>query len=363
MKNQRVKWASLWLTCLLLITGGCKKREQLAPPMPLISPLLSPLASPSAETGEFIMFISDRDGVNRHYLMNPDGSEVRPLAFSLPGQLIEGPHWIPELGLFAGIIKTDEGQDIYLIGWDGNIVKNLTNTPQGFEADPTYSPRDGGIFIFTCVYWDLDICTIHLDGTGLSNLTNHPARDSNPAWSPSGTYVAFVSNRGGIPDIYRMNADGSDLVNLTVSNQPDIAPSWSPDETQILFQSQRDGNWEIYLMNADGQNPVNLTKNPACDSTPRWSPDGMHIAFLSDRSGKNQLYIMQPNGADARQLSTDPEGQVLDFIWSPDSQYLVYTLAVEGRTRLFKIAVDGSTVDQLTDDASNAASPVWISFP
>ena len=70
-----------------------------------------------------------------------------------------------------------------------------------------------------------------------------------------------------------MNRDGSSPTNLTNSPAYETFPTWSPDGLRIAFVSNRDGNFEIYVMNADGSNQTNLSKNPAGpDTEPAWSP-------------------------------------------------------------------------------------------
>ena len=85
--------------------------------------------------------------------------------------------------------------------------------------------------------------------------------------------IVFSSIRDGNEEIYVMNADGSNQINLTDNPARDIIPSWSPDGTMIAFSSDRSGNDEIYVMNADGSNQINLTNAPATDEIVSvWSP-------------------------------------------------------------------------------------------
>ena len=111
------------------------------------------------------------------------------------------------------------------------------------------------------------------DGSGKTNLTSSLTNSIyDPAWSPDGQKIAFLSYVNGNYEIYVMNADGSNVLRLTENNASDDSPAWSPDSKMIAFVSGRDGDSEIYVMDADGGHVKRLTSNEASDYSPVWLP-------------------------------------------------------------------------------------------
>ena len=79
-----------------------------------------------------------------------------------------------------------------------------------------------------------------------------------------------------------MDADGSNQTSLTNDAGGRLEPAWSPDGSKIAFITIRDGNARSSSMDADGSNQTNLTNNPSATTiSPAWSPDGSKIAFTS----------------------------------------------------------------------------------
>jgi TolB protein len=94
-----------------------------------------------------------------------------------------------------------------------------------------------------------EIYVQNVDGSNLRRLTNHPARDAFPVFSPDGTQIVFNSNREGESlDVYIMRSDGSDVRRLTnwPSDEEASAGCWSPDGTQIFFSSSRFGKDNVF---------------------------------------------------------------------------------------------------------------------
>jgi TolB protein len=108
-----------------------------------------------------------------------------------------------------------------------------------------------------------------LNGGGRTNLTNNPADDSTPVWSPNGKLIAFTSNRDGRPQIFVMNADGTNLRKLSQGDTPDFEPTWSPDGNWIAFASVRNNSTDIYMMDVNGGNVTRLTTTGG--DRPVWS--------------------------------------------------------------------------------------------
>ena len=275
-----------------------------------------------------IAFMSTRSGNGEIYLMNPDGKRVRRLTRHF--EYDSAPAWSPDgrkitfssfrdLHRPRGIILGE----IYVMNADGTNLINLTQSPERADSRSSWSP-DGRQIAFgsTDFSFNRDIWVMEADGSNLRNLTNHHAWDRDPDWSPDGLQIAFESNRNGDwefeiwgnLDIYVMNTDGTNPINLTNNPAEDGSPDWSPDGKQIAFYSNRDGNTEVYVMNADGTNPINLTNNPAEDFFPAWSPDGLQIVFSSNRDGdwekdRNdnwEVYVMNADGTNPINLTNNP---------------------------------------------------------
>ena len=186
----------------------------------------------------------------------------------------------------------DEGRvDIWAMPAAGGPWRRVTDT-EAEEYDLDWS-RSGQIVYTANTGAGFEIWVVDASGdTPPRNLTGHLAGSQfQPSWSPVGTRIAYASDQDGDNDIWVMNADGTGHRNLTTGNitvdgrsladSKEEQPAWSPDGTRIVYVSDRSGgDNDVWVMNADGTGHRVLHDNNGPESKPEWSPDGSRIIFV-----------------------------------------------------------------------------------
>lgn len=241
---------------------------------------------------------------------------------------------------------------------DLNTANNsATTTTVVLSPSPRLSPL-GKIAFATDRDGNFELYVMNQDGSGQTNVTNNPAHDCNPNWSPDGSKIAFQSNRDGNLEIYVINADGSSPTRLTTDSSSDYAPAWSPDGTKIAFQSFRDGTSQIYAMNSDGTNQTRLTNHSAYDYFPTWSPLGDKIGFSSNRDGNLEIYVMNTDGSGQTRITNN---SFVDHwaAWSPDGSKFTFITDRDGNFEVYVMNVDGTNAINLSNNSATEFYPVW----
>jgi tricorn protease len=81
-----------------------------------------------------------------------------------------------------------------------------------------------------------EIFTTPTDEGDLRQITDSPARDKDPLYSPDGKWVAFISDRSGREEIYVLAADGiGEPQRITDLDTLKFSFAWSPNSKEIAF--------------------------------------------------------------------------------------------------------------------------------
>jgi len=225
-------------------------------------------------------------------------------------------------------------------------------------AFPTLSP-DGKTFAFVSdASGNLDIYQQRVDGRVPTNLTaDSPADDSEPAFSPDGSKIAFRSERDG-GGIFVMGATGESVRRVTDFGHN---PSWSPDGNRIVIstaalelrpQAHRvDG--ELWIVDTRSGQKHLLYKldhpSPALGDAlqPSWSPHGKRIAFWGvTESAQRDLWTIDPDAPQPAQTivrATTDSAVEWNPVWAPDGKSLYFGSDRDGTMNLWRVAIDEAT--------------------
>ena len=208
-----------------------------------------------------------------------------------------------------------------------------------------------------------DIWLINLERGTQIRLTDDPASDSYPAWSPTSDRITFVSTRNGQTSIYTKLSNGSAVEEPLVSSaELKWNPTFSPDGKLIIYaQLNPKTNTDLYLVSTGSDKKIEtFLQTNFIEAQPCVSPNGRWVAYISNETGQFEVYVQTFPVASSKLLVSVGGGS--QPRWRADGRELYYyapnrkLMAVEvngdggaftvGTARpLFEIRVFG-TVDQ-----------------
>lgn len=258
-----------------------------------------------------IVFVSKKGRAEELCTGYADGFDIRQL--SQTGKAAVGPRW-------------KDANSIYYTGYHNNA-------PQVFEMDATTGkPRlvwgFGGLtagaaastdgrtaaLIISKPFGNPELCTIDAArGTWNRLTTTRNASEGQPAWSPDGKKIAYVSDESRRQHVYVIDAATKAKRRLTSSGTQNVDPDWGPDG-RIAYTTKRGGLSQIAVMPpADGDKSARLVTEPGSWEHPSWARDGRHL--VAERDGALFLIDTAENGDKPVQLFTIP-GKSMTPSWN-----------------------------------------------
>ncbi len=198
-----------------------------------------------------------------------------------------------------------KGYDIFVADDKGNQLKQLT-FEEGYDAEPTVSPKGDRIVFTSTRTGDLELFTMNIDGSDVQQVTDELGYDGGAFFSPNGEKLIFRSSRpkteseikeykdllaAGLVqptnmELYVCNVDGTDLRKITDLGSANWAPFFHPSGEKVIFSSNHISkrSFNLFMINLDGSGLEQITYDTVFDAFPMFSPDGKKIVFSSNRN-------------------------------------------------------------------------------
>ena len=265
----------------------------------------SPRWSPD---GTYLSFLADRNDSKRQvWGLNRQGGEAQQLTFVKQG--VEGYEWSPDGKQLLLVIKDPKLEEL-------KKDEKKKKRPRPWVIDRQQFKQDYAGY--------LDRRREHLyqatpGDSATTQLTSGDYDDSEPAWSPDGRQIAFVSNRTS-------NADANDNTDIW------IVSAETPDAGKTLIQ---------------------VTSNPGADTSPAWRPDGKALVYVTVTQPEliwyatNHLATISVQDRHARVLTEALDRNVTAPRFAPDGKSIYFIVEDSGERQLAKVDLSGKNLTRL----------------
>ena len=294
-------------------------------PIPMTSEGSSASRPRWSPDGRYLAFLSDRnDQETQVWTLFRQGGD--PVQRTEVVQGVSSFDWSPDGRRMVLVIKDASPEEL-----EESDADEEEKTPKPWVIDRLQFKED---YVGYLDHRRTHLYVLDVETGEQAQITSGDYDDTEPAWSPDGKHIAFVSNRTDEPDrnyntdIWVVAGDdknqGKTLSRITTNLGADSSPAWSPDGSSIAHESQTDVEAMLYatphlaVVPSKGGEATVLTK--ALDrhvEGPQFSEDGRSIYFLLEDSGELNLASVSPQGGPVTRLIGGP--RVVDaFSLGPD---------------------------------------------
>lgn len=334
----------------------------------------SPQISPDGKWVAYVLSSVDTAKDRRTtdvWMVSWDGKESVQLTNSPDGE--SNPKWSPDGHYLSfvssrksGAEKDEEGGQIWLLDRRGGEAKKLTNIKADLE-DYAWSP-DGKKLLLTLR--DKDQSDTAKTKVRTPYIINR--------YQFKRDYQGYLDNRN--PHLYLFDIDSKKLDTLTKGVYAESDAAFSPDGSQIAFTSNRsedpdkNDNTDIYVIEAKpGAQAKKLTSWEGADNNPVWSPDGKWIAYLQSSSnqaftmyGQPILAVISKDGGQPKLLSQSADRPVRSHLWAKDGKSIMALMDDDRQVKLVSFTTEGVQKNILSGNKAfgvlenNLATNSWV---
>lgn len=217
------------------------------------------------------------------------------------------------------------------------------------NEQPALSPDGKRVAFISRIGASSDLYVLDIESDTLEQLPG--SGYGSPDWSPGGKRIACIHEG----EVYIMNDSGRNLTRLTTLGAASH-PHWSPNTASILFEWENVG---IAIVDANSGQVTEIDTPGGNSYLPRWSSDGRQIAFMAQPTMPTvSIYVMDKNGENFRRLAYAPN-QDFDPAWSPDGAKLAFIRMTGEQFDIYVMDTDGGNLRNITNSLEVDGQPDW----
>lgn len=270
-----------------------------------------------------------------------------------------------------GLTRSPASPDVSFMGLAAGDLRQHTTASEGADFDPDVDAAGQSVvFASTRHSKNSHLYIKSVNGSTLTQITDGPFNDTQPAFDPTGRRIAFASDRGGSWDIWLVDIDGRNPVQITNSTSAELHPSWAPDGRLIAYCRIDAAGDRNTIWIADLEQP-GIRRLVSEGSFPVWSPKGNKIAFQRAKARGSRwfsVWTIDLSGDEVlypTEVASQNSAALISPDWSPDGDFLTFSVVNEMASggqlnaEIGIVGIDGRGMRRLPTGDGDKYSPDW----
>jgi TolB protein len=252
----------------------------------------------------------------RYQLLIADADGENPRVAMQSPEPIMSPAWSPD-GEWLAYVSFENQAAAVFVQRVRTGERRQVSARNGHNGAPAFSPDGRKLaVVLSGSAGNYDIFVLDLATQSLTRITNDPAVDTEPAWSPDGQTLYFTSDRGSNAQIYSAPAQAGARARRITFDVPYAAGARvSPDGRQLAIATQEGGADRLAVVDLASGTVAPLTRGPR-DESPSFAPNGAALIYAGREGGQGVLATVSVDGQVSTRLKSG-QGDVREPVWGP----------------------------------------------